>query len=187
MKSVRVRSARSDDLVCLQAIEVAAGEAFRDIGMDDVADDPPLPIHALARYQRAGRAWVTVDGTDWPVAYVLVDLIDGCAHIEQVSVHPEHSRQGIGRALLDHVGAWAACHGIAALTLTTFRAVAWNGPYYRRLGFRELAAAEITPGLAAVMTAEAAHGLDPADRVCMRRDVPPTPAAAILSSGPPTR
>ncbi|MDN3354778.1 hypothetical protein [Actinomadura sp. DC4] len=48
----------------------------------------------------------------------------------------------------------------------------WNAPCYARRGFREPADAELTPGLAAVAAEEAAAGLDPADRVCMRRDPP---------------
>lgn len=71
--------------------------------------------------------------------------------------------------LIDHVGRWAADQGLDALTLATFRTVPWNGPYYMRLGFREMTPEEITPGLAAVLADEAAHGLDPAERVCMRR------------------
>ena len=63
----------------------------------------------------------------------------------------------------------AAGRGLPALTLTTFRSVPWNGPYYARCGFRELPSTEITPGLVDVLAAEVAIGLDPADRVAMRR------------------
>lgn len=177
LETVRVRAARPDDLASLQAIEVAAGETFRDVGMDDIADHQPPSIDTLAGYQQAGRAWVAADVSDRPVAYILVDLIDGSAHIEQVSVHPDHARRRVGKTLLDHVDSWAADRGISALTLTTFRAVAWNGPYYERLGFRELAPTEMTPGLAAVVAAEAEHGLDPATRICMRREVRRTASA----------
>jgi GNAT superfamily N-acetyltransferase len=99
---------------------------------------------------------------------VLVKVVDGCAHVEQVSVHPVHGRQGIGRLLIDEVGRWAAGQGLAALTLSTFRNVAFNGPYYARLGFRELA--ELTPGLVEIQREETAMGLDPAERVFMRRE-----------------
>lgn len=168
---MRIREARPDDLTRLQDIEVAAGAAFRDVGMSDIADHAPPSIPTLAGYQENGRAWVTVDGGDLPAAYLLVDVIDGCAHIEQVSVHPAYARRGVGRALIDRVSAWAAGRGLAALTLTAFRDVPWNGPYYERLGFRELPTGEITPGLAELVAAEAAHGLDPAARLCMRREV----------------
>lgn len=169
--TVQIREARPDDLARLQDIEVAAGVAFRDVGLSDIADHEPPSIPTLAGYQEAGRAWVAVDGDDLPAAYLLVDVIDGCAHIEQVSVHPAYARRGVGRALIDYLSVWASAQGIGALTLTTFRDVPWNGPYYQRLGFRELASDEITPGLVDLVAAEAVHGLDPATRLCMRRDV----------------
>ncbi|GAA2812207.1 GNAT family N-acetyltransferase [Saccharopolyspora taberi] len=166
---MRIRTADLDDLPTCQQVEVAAGALFREIGMTGIAEDPPLPLESLAVFQRAGRAWVAAD--PGPVAYVLVEPLDGAAHIAQISVHPDHSRKGVGRRLLDHVESWATGQGLTALTLTTFRDVPWNAPYYRRLGFRDLAADEITPGLAKAVEAEAAHGLDPEQRVCMRRDL----------------
>jgi GNAT superfamily N-acetyltransferase len=167
--AARVRGAREDDLDVLPVIQIAAGAAFREIGMAAIADAAPLSRPALAAYQRAGRAWVAVTGEDTPVGFIVVDLIDGRAHIEQVSVHPDQAGRGIGSMLINHVGRWAAGQGIDALTLATFRSVPWNGPYYARLGFREMALGEITAGLAALLDDEAAHGIDPATRVCMCR------------------
>ncbi|WP_201754128.1 hypothetical protein [Micromonospora rubida] len=48
----------------------------------------------------------------------------------------------------------------------------WNAPYYARYGFRKLEPDELTPGLAAMLAAEAALGLDPAARLAMRRPAP---------------
>lgn len=39
------------------------------------------------------------------------------------------------------------------LTLTTFRAVTWNLPFYARLGFVEIRRETLRPELAAVVTA----------------------------------
>ncbi|MGW1061659.1 GNAT family N-acetyltransferase [Micromonospora rubida] len=169
MEPVRVRAATAGELLALQRIEVASGEPFREIGMAEIADMPPLPLDALAAYQRAGRAWVAGTPTGEPVAFVVVDLVDDAAHVQQLSVHPDFTRRRIGAALLDHVSVWAAGRGLPALTLTTFRAVPWNAPYYARCGFRELMPEELTLGLTAVLAAEAGLGLDPAARVAMRR------------------
>ena len=176
-----VREAREDDLELLPAIQIAAGAAFREIGMAAIADSAPLSGDALVAYQRAGRAWVAVSGGDIPIGFIVVDLIDGRAHIEQVSVHPDYARRGVGGMLINHVDRWAGEQGIDALTLTTFRAVPWNGPYYARLGFRDMAPGEITAGLAAVLDDEAAHGIDPATRVCMWRA---TTAPSVLQAVP---
>jgi len=92
-------------------------------------------------------------------------MVDGAAHIEQVSVVPADQGRGVGRALIDQVRRWAGENGLPALTLTTFTHVPWNRPLYEHLGFRVLGDEEIGPGLRAVMATEAAHGLDPASRV----------------------
>jgi hypothetical protein len=57
------------------------------------------------------------------------------------------------------------------VTLTTFRDVPWNAPYYQRCGFRILDDGEITPQLQVVRREEARRGLDRWPRVCMRKDL----------------
>lgn len=168
---VRIRAATTADGPALRDIERAAGERFRTVGMDGVADDEPASLVELASYAVDTRSWVAVDEDGGPVGYVLVDVVDGNAHVEQVSVHPDHQRRGVGRALIDHVVGWAHAHGHPALTLTTFRGVPWNAPLYEHLGFEVIAGDEVGPELAALVDAEAAHALDPTLRVCMRRPV----------------
>jgi GNAT superfamily N-acetyltransferase len=164
-----IRAATGDDGELLRDLERAAGAAFRDIGMPEIADDEPMSVDQLAAYAAAGRSWVAeVDGA--VAGYVLVDVVDGDAHVEQVSVHPDRQGTGVGRALLDHVRAWAGARGMRAVTLTTFRDVPWNAPLYRHLGFVDLDDDQLGPELRAVVAAEAAHGLDPATRTCMRTD-----------------
>lgn len=168
---MRIRALRADDLEPIRAIELRAGALFHDVGMSDIATHPVPPAAALARFVDAGRGWVVADDDDRPVAFVLVEVVDGLAHVEQVSVDTAYARQRLGRDLIDHVESWAAERGMPALTLTTFRGVPWNGPYYRRLGFVELADSERGPQLATLMAAEVQHGLDPVERIAMRRPV----------------
>ena len=161
----------------LPEIEWAAGRLFAAIGMALVADDEPPSIAALQQYQRGGRAWVRTDGTAVPVGYLLAEVVDGCAHLEQVSVHPRSARRGVGRELVQHLAGWAADRDLPSITLTTFTEVPWNGPYYRRLGFRFLDEAQLTPGLRRIRRAEAARGLDRWPRAAMRRELrPPAPS-----------
>ena len=105
----------------MRGIEVAAGEAFRLVGMAAIADDEPPALDVLAWYQRDGRAWVATDSTDGPIAYILLDVVDQFAHIEQVTVHPRYARRGIGRALIEEAARWATARGLDWLTLTTFK------------------------------------------------------------------
>ena len=166
-----IRPARPADLTIIRDIERAAGLAFRDIGMPDIADDDLPTLAELDEYRRSGRAWVAVDGDDRPVAYLIADRVDGSLHVEQVSVDPAHAHQGIGRALIEHLADLARAEGVPSLTLTTFTDVPWNAPYYERCGFRRLAEDELTPGLRAIREREAEHGLDRWPRTCMRRDL----------------
>lgn len=163
-----IRLARPDDLEALVEVELAAGAAFRELRMDAIADDDPGSVEELQPYAESGRALVAVDGADRPIGYLLLDLVDGAAHIEQVSVHPDHARKRIGKALIEQAASWARSHGLAAVTLTTYREVPWNGPYYERLGFVYLTAAEETPGLRAIRESERRRGLDKWPRACMR-------------------
>jgi GNAT superfamily N-acetyltransferase len=174
-----MREATPQDLAALRELERAAGAPFRGLGMDVVADDEPPSVTKLSEFQADGRAWVWTDSDDVPVAYILVDVIDDEAHIEQVSVHPDHARQRLGQRLIDHVEAWARTRGLALLTLTTYRNVPWNAPYYARLGFDELEESAIGPGLQELRGKEADRGLDRWPRVAMRKCVPPlnSPAA----------
>lgn len=118
-----------------------------------------------------GLLWVAADGQDAPVAFALFERLDGGLHLEEVDVHPDHARQGLGARLIDAVAAWARELGHRAITLTTYREVPWNAPYYERIGFRVLPREVWTPALAARVADEARRGLDPARRVVMRRPI----------------
>ncbi len=166
---MHIRSVHLTELPHLQDIERAAGQCFRDVGMPEIADDEPLPLGELACYQQAGLAWVAVNGADIPVAYLIADSIDGNLHVEQVSVHPDSARRGVGRSLLERLAEHAMSCGAPALTLTTFTEVPWNAPYYARCGFQLLEERSLTPGLREIREREAAHGLDRWPRACMRR------------------
>ena len=137
--SRRVRPAGEGDLAALPAIELEADRAFEPLGLGVSAE--ARPAASLARYL-PDRAWVACGEDGRPVGFALVDLVDGCAHVEQLSVRPSQQRRGHGRALLDAVAAWARSLNLPALTLSTFREVPWNAPAYERLGFRPLARRE---------------------------------------------
>lgn len=55
-----------------------------------------------------------------------------------------------------------------AVTLTTFRDVPWNAPFYTRLGFSMLSELRLPAGLAAKRALETEHGLPPETRCAMR-------------------
>lgn len=166
---VVVRAGRPDDAIHLPGIEVAAGERFRTVGLDAVADDDVESVAEFRALLDAGRIWVAEVG-GVPAGYALASDVGGHVHLDQLSVRPEHGGRGLGTALVDEVVAWARRRGAPSVTLTTFRDVAWNAPWYERRGFVVDPTAAADPDLAHVAAWERDHGFG-SPRVWMRRAV----------------
>ena len=150
-------------------MEQAANALFEGSGLLTSVQDDVTSLEELSHAQAAGLLWLARGPDREPIGFALVDLVDGEPHLEEIDVDPAHGRRGVGRALLEAVCAWAREAGHAALSLTTFRDLPWNAPFYERAGFRTLGPDEIAPGLAAIVRDETARGLDSATRVVMRR------------------
>jgi hypothetical protein len=54
------------------------------------------------------------------------------------------------------------------VSLITFRHLPWNAPFYEKLGFCPIATADLGPELAAMMSEDAAAGIDTSKRIAMR-------------------
>ncbi|MFT9092578.1 MAG: GNAT family N-acetyltransferase [Gluconacetobacter sp.] len=177
----QIRPAQPDEAVLLPAVEEASGALFRTIpDLAWIADDGVMPAEAHLAAIEAGTCWVAVDGeavAGFLSARVAGEDGDGAdagravLHVWEMSVAPAHQGRGLGRALLEHAAAYAAAQAMAAVTLTTFRDVAWNAPFYARAGFVILPEEVLTPRLRDVLAAEVAHGLPGERRCAMRRPV----------------
>src|SRR4029079_7779158 len=89
----------------------------------------------LAAAARAGRLWVALEN-DTAVGFAHGEVLEPrAAHLEELDVLPAHGRRGLGARLVQHACSWAARNGFDSVTLTTFREVPWNMPFYTRLGF----------------------------------------------------
>ena len=164
-----IEPARESDLTALPAIELAANEMFEGTGLLPALEDDFTDPEEFRDALLGGRLWVARAPGGEPVGFALVELLDGRPHLEEMDVMPSHGRRGLGRALLEAVFAWARREGHASVTLTTFRDLPWNAPFYTRAGFRALASHEVDPTLAALVRDEASRGLEPEKRVVMRR------------------
>ena len=165
-----IRLAQPEEDRLLRDVEIASGRLFEDLGMHDVAAAEPTWVDSWSSFQSAGLVWVADEGAG-PIGFALAEEVDGNLHLEQLSVLPEHGRRGVGSTLVETVLARAQELGLDAVTLSTFRDVSFNGPFYRRLGFRDLTDEELSDGLRHRRRNEAAHGLDLRIRTMMRREV----------------
>ena len=157
-------------------VEVEAGQLFHTVGMSKVAEDVPDRGDLREAIDRA-QVWVAQVGAEI-AGYITAEVLDGNAHVAQVSVAPAYAGRRIGRALLELVEAWGRDARCPATTLTTFKDVPWNGPYYLRLGYQVLATSHVGPELARTMTHEASlPGIDGSLRCAMVK--PNHPAATV--------
>ena len=169
---IRIRPATDSDVPALPEIERSSGEIFRKSpGLEWIADDSVQSEQQHRALIADGVAFVAELPDHGIGAFLNGQMMPDALHIWQMSVHRDHQRRGIGRTLIEAAQRFAADRGSAALTLTTFRDVPWNEPYYHRLGFVTLGADDLNSRLKAVLDAEAQAGLPRAQRCAMRKPV----------------
>lgn len=170
-----IRLAQKEELLLLNELENAAAEIFQNTKYALEIDQKPLSLEVLKQQHQQNLVWVAVNKSDRnspslldrPVGFAVVLIVDGWPHLHELSVDPQYGRQGIGTQLTKEVINWAKQANFLGITLSTFRDIAWNAPFYRKLGFREIPKAEIGQGLDNIRRKEAAAGLPVKERILM--------------------
>lgn len=158
-----LRPARLEDVPHLPDIERSAAGVFRDTAQAWVADDTVTEAEDYPPLIAAGSVWVAeLDGA--PRGFLQAERAGDDLHIQELAVHADWQQRGVGAALVRDAVKQARSAGLAGVTLTTFRSIAWNAPFYARLGFTILQAPDAR--LAGVLAQEAARGFT--DRCAMR-------------------
>jgi GNAT superfamily N-acetyltransferase len=153
----------------LLAVENRAVELLRAHGYGMVAD-APIPDVAWLRRTMAGQSvWVAVNAAGAPAGFAVAAPLDGFLHLAELSVDPAAGRRGIGTVLVETVIAAAADAGLRGTSLTTFRNVPFNEPFYRRMGFEELPLDRASTLLRERFDSEVPEGVGPQTRVLMTR------------------
>lgn len=176
--SFAIRATRASDARALPAIERAAAGAF--LGWDDLAwlaDGETMSVNRHMSLLLEGTHWVATDAQNRLLGFVATEREAGALHVCEMSVHPDEQRRGIGAALLRAAIAHAEDCGLPTVTLTTFRDIPWNAPFYARMGFRMLERNRMGHRLATILRREAEHGL-PVKRRCAMRYTVLAPAFA---------
>ncbi|MBS0584529.1 MAG: GNAT family N-acetyltransferase [Proteobacteria bacterium] len=162
-----LRPARIGDIPRLQEIEDVAGRMPYGLGLIDESLDASFPTGRLQHLVQRGQAWVACTHAGEMVGFLLVSEREGRAYIEEMDVLPEHGRRGIGTKLIERVAEWAVRAGLPRLTLSTFRDVSWNAPFYAKRGFRVVPSPDWSEGMRAIRAHEAQHGLTVEARVTL--------------------
>lgn len=132
-----------------------------------MASDNVSPASFYAPLIPRGLLWVATD-RDTPIGFANCEVFGDELHLWELAVRLKDQGRGAGRALIAAVVAEARARSLKAVTLTTFRDIPWNGPFYARLGFAEASQDESEPRLAGLKAHEASLGLDVASRCAMR-------------------
>ena len=163
-----ITTATREHLEALSDIELAAATMFEG-SVPASVPQVSTPRSKFQSAQREGRLWVALSG-ETPVGFALVEMLaEDLPHLEEIDVHPQHGRRGLGTKLVRAICAWAMATGYHSVTLTTFRDVPWNMLFYARLGFEVIPWEALSPALRSVVQDETRRGLDPTRRVAMRR------------------
>ncbi|MBL5943844.1 GNAT family N-acetyltransferase [Enterobacter asburiae] len=164
--NIRIRPTIPHDINALPAIERAAGERFRESpDLARLADGEVISAEQHLEYAERGLSWLAL-ANDKPVGFILAEAHPSSLFIVELSVDLEWQGKGIGRQLIACVADHARKRGLTALTLTTFRDVPWNAPFYARLGFEKMTT--LTPELRQKREEETAHGFAYETRCAMR-------------------
>ena len=168
---IDIHIAKEEHIEALSELERAAAGLFSDIDLPDHLRNETISKQKLMDAQQMGLLLVALEDGTKPVGFAVTQKVGSILHLLELDVHPNYQRQGIGTELMKNIDMLAQKNGCWSITLTTFRHVEWNAPWYERQGFRILRKDEITEHLSNILAQEKAKGLDSTRRVAMKKQI----------------
>jgi len=162
---VIIREATQADLVYLQDIELAAGALFPTERIP--ADSAEFLDTTVIESSLAQHTLLVAEVEGKTVGFAVSLVVGQLLHLEEISVHPDYGRRGIGRTLMDAIIKLASKHSLESVVLTTFSDIKWNGPFYQSLGFKTYPASDTPQWLQNILGNEEAIGMT--QRIAMHR------------------
>ncbi|KIN00422.1 hypothetical protein OIDMADRAFT_124896 [Oidiodendron maius Zn] len=164
-----IRKARNEDIPLLGPVERSAAEIFRSVNLDFLSDGLTMDESLLSKMTNSNHLWVAVNKSDQPIGFAGGEDIDGNFHVAEVSVTQHAQGKGVGKSLMTELIRQAKEEGYTTITLTTYRDLPWNGPWYNKLGFLEVKVDEMGREYSKMLDSEAHHGHDMNLRCIMRK------------------
>lgn len=168
MQNIVVSPATVGHIAAIPGIEIAAATLFTAADLPSRLRFKTTAKADLNRAQQDARLWVAIKGDEKVVGFSIADVIDGQAYLVEVGVMPAFGRLGVGTRLVQTTVDWARESKFEHVSLTTFRHLPWNAPFYRRLGFDCVDSSEYGPELTSLFETEKQAGLDTSKRIAMR-------------------
>ena len=166
-----IAPALREDIGRLIEVDLAAGQLFAPTGLltNDALQDH-VPEAVMLQAIEAGDLLKISTQGGAPAGFALISQRGGTLYLDQISVHPDHGRRGLGGDLVRHVFQIAKQRRLKQVTLSTFRDVPWNAPFYGKLGFREIARKDMADWMLELEKIQA-ESLDVSQRCFMVRKI----------------
>ena len=160
-----LRLARKSDAQAFHDVEEDAAGLLRS---EPLLENIPIPPSTSAEHHAKtiakGRSLTAAIG-EQVIGFAAAAPVGRELHLNELSVLRAHQQRGIGATLLGALKIDARNSGFRAITLSTFREVPWNAPFYARHGFVEVVNLEEHPHLAESLAGAVELGI-PAETRC---------------------
>ena len=138
MSAYSIRLARPEDAEAFHAIEEDAAHLLREEpSLAGTVIPPSASAHDHARIIAKGRSLAALHD-EQVIGFAAIGTAGRELHLAELSVARAHQRCGVGSLLLRAALIDARTSGFRAITLNTYRDIAWNAPFYARFGFVEI-------------------------------------------------
>lgn len=161
-----IRPSVMADIFRLQEVERAAAELFRGSGLIDIDGMAVVSLTDHVAAIEAGLSLVCESGGRI-AGFAIGEWQERDVYVHELDVDPAFQKRGIGAALVKHLITTAQAKGAQDIYLATFRDPPWNAPFYRKLGFRDVARGDYPPWMTALEESQASF-LDLSTRVFMK-------------------
>lgn len=170
-KPYSISLAEMENIPALIAADKAASSLFAPTGLlDEAALNDHVPAEIFEREIPLGNVFAARHQDNSVIGFALARPLGTGMYLDQVSVDPDHGMKGIGRALVLKVITETEQRRLPHVSLSTFRDLPWNAPFYASMGFKELSREKMEPYMLEIEDAQRTV-MDVTKRCFMRRKV----------------
>ncbi len=164
-----IRPALVSDIAKLIQIEQSANQAFAQIPtLKWLAKSTVMSNDEHLKLIQNHYSFVAMNEHDQALGFLYAEKQGNDLYIIEFDVRYEYQQQGIGRQLMAHIINFAQLNHFQTVTLTTFKDVAWNKPFYENLGFEVLYQQDLKPYLKQKIEYEVTQGFERESRCAMQ-------------------
>lgn len=147
---MNVRAAETDDLDAINRVAKASWEAdYPAILSRETVDEGVDEWYGADRFGEElgwARTLLFVAETDGVVGFVHAHWGDEEGHVLRLYVHPNHRREGVGSALLEHVQSELFDRGVERIAAMVLADNELGNAFYEQFGFEAVDESETTIG-----------------------------------------